>query len=255
MFSKIKKSKVYKGFLIAIPVIVGIMLVLWFLWLGRVMLEIGWGAWMEQNNYVHMDRVFRTDQPDDITVQSTAITFVDYNDDETGIVAEMICIVDVHKESKIDIYGSYCTIRNAYVDDKEINIDDKTDNNELLISDTGAHEFKFLITYDAYPDVYEDYKAIKVVNHIENSSIVLSDNFKVEQQDDLSNNVFKVYDADSTFEFTDKLSRLVIYKIASIYSIIAFVYIGIMFVFSTVVEIEYKKEKKLVVESAPQENT
>lgn len=255
MFSKIKKSKVYKGCLIAIPVIAGILLILWFLWLGRTMLEIGWGAWMEQNNYVHIDSVFRADKADDITVQSTTITLVDYNDDETGIEAEMICSVDVLKETKLEFISWYYTIQNVYVDNEEIGIDDnKTDDNKIVVSNTGAHKLKFLITYDVYPDVYEDYKAIEVVNHIENSSIILSDKFKVEQQDDLSNKFFKVYDAESTFEFTYKSERFVIYKIAKIYSIIAFTYIGIMFVFSTVVEIEYKKEKKRAVESAPQEN-
>ena len=261
MFSRIKKSKVYKGCLIAVPVIAGIMLVLWFLWLGRVMLEIGWGAWMRQSEYVHIDRVFRAADNDDIDVQTTTITFVGYNEDEINIEAEMTCIADVRNEVRLRCRQGYFVIHNAYVDDEEINIDTNNeinlDDDEFVISKTGTHEFKFLITYKSYLDVYEDYKAMKVENTIKNSTLVLSDKFKVEQQDDLlkKDKEFKVYDAESTFEFTNELERLVIYKIAKIYSIIAFTYIGIMFVFSTAVEIGYKREKKRAVESAPQENT
>lgn len=248
MFNKIKKSKLYKATWISTLVFVGIGVFLGMLSLVYIMAEIGWGGLLRNKREMRIENVFDTTQADSYTIKSTTITLVDFNENETGIETKMICVVDVLDEINISYSSGEYYINKVYVDETEI---EKVDNN-YTISITGTHTLKFLITYETLVDIYEDYKAIKVENKIENSTLVLSDKFKIEQQDDLlkKNEIFNVYDADSTFIFTNYIMRHTVVRITQIYLVVLAVFICVIVGFIIVVSIGAKKENKRAAESA-----
>ena len=255
VFSKIKKSKVYKGVLIATAVVAVISILLLMASAFSIFMIACFGMWAgHAYEVVSIDDVFSSNQAVDIDVQSTTITLVGYSEDETGIEVEMTCTADIRNEiglSKGDAYSDYI-INNAYIDDKELNVDGE----DYGINSLGTHKLVFNILYKAQIDTYEDYKAVQIENNIENSSISLSDQFKVEQQEDLlkKKEIIKVYDAESTFNFTSKAERNIWGKIYPICSIVAGVSVGVIVLSVMVVYIGAAVEKKRADQNALQAN-
>lgn len=238
MYTQIKKKWWFKLLLIFLPIIIISVILLGVVAILVIALSDGFGQANKSINIVLTNPYSIISD-----VSNINITIDTYDENSKLISVIYNADVTINEDTQLKINENGYKITSVYFNNMPIINKD----NYYYILSNGQGSLRIHTTYSLTLDTYKKYSGFFVTNTIEDSSLNLSNNFKIKKEKNLllKNTRINIVTSNSSLKYYRPSERITFYRIYRVYFVFSVIYVISVTTFSIIVFVKSRKEKKL----------